>query len=88
MINVLGLRYKRVKQSDTRLDWFMFHKIQRMYSDIKNKEERNSAILLTSMSEQEENNRINKELKDSKYNDEKTNLSYKKRIILSDINQI
>ena len=27
MINVLGLRYKRVKQSDTRLDWFMFHKI-------------------------------------------------------------
>ena len=58
LIKVLGLRHNRAKQSDPTIAWFMFHKIYRMYSDIKNKEERNYAMLLTIISEQEESNKI------------------------------
>ena len=50
LIKVLGLIQKRKNQSDPRLAWFMLHKIYRMYSDIKNKEEINAAMILTSMS--------------------------------------
>ena len=52
MIKVSRLSHKRAKKSDPRLAWFMFHKIYHMYSNIKNKEVRNAAMLITSMSEQ------------------------------------
>ena len=48
-IKVSGLSHKRAKQCDLRLAWEMFHKIYHMYSDIKNKEETNVALLITSM---------------------------------------
>ena len=48
----------------------MFHNIYRMYSDINNKYEINVAMLLTSISEHEEDNKFNKELKDSGDNDD------------------
>ena len=51
IIKVSGLSHKRAKQCDTRLAWEMLHKIHRMYSVIKNKEEMNAALLLTSMSD-------------------------------------
>ena len=57
-IKVYGLRHKRAKQSDTRLAWEIFHKIYHMYSDIKNKEETNAALLLTSMSDHEDINKV------------------------------
>ena len=50
-INVSGLIHKRAKQCDPRLAWEMFHNIYHMYSDIKNKEEINAALLLNSMSD-------------------------------------
>ena len=46
IITVSGLSHKRAKQCDPRLAWEMFHKIYHMYSDIKNKEETNAALLL------------------------------------------
>ena len=60
MIQVLGLSHKRAKQSDPRIAWFIFHNIYYMYSDIKNKEDINYAMLLTSMSEHKESNKVNK----------------------------
>ena len=60
IINVLGLSHKRVKQFDPRLAWEMFHKIYHMCSDIKNKEEINSALLLTSMSDHKDINKVSK----------------------------
>ena len=48
----------------------MFHNIYHIYIDIKNKEEINVDILLTSMSTHEEANKINEELKDSRDNDD------------------
>ena len=59
MIKILGLSHKRAKQSDPRLAWFMFHKICQMYSDINNKEDRNSAMIIASMTEHEEANKVN-----------------------------
>ena len=38
----------------------MFHKIYHMYSDINNKEEKNAALLLTSMSDHEDINKVRK----------------------------
>ena len=38
MIKVLGLIHKSEKQSDTRLDWFMFQNIYNMYHYINKKE--------------------------------------------------
>ena len=60
MIKVLGLRHKREKKIDPRLSWLMFHNIYHIYSAINNKEERNAAVLLTSMSKHEKNNNANK----------------------------
>ena len=60
LIKVLGLSHKREKQNGPRLAWFTFHRIYCMFSDIKNKEEINSALLLTSMSEHKEVNKVNK----------------------------
>ena len=70
MMKVLGLTHKRANKSDPRLDWFMFLKINRMYSEIKNKEEINTAMLLTRISEHGESNKVNEELKNSRDNDE------------------
>ena len=60
MIKVLVLIYKGENKNDPRLTWFMFHRIYYMYSDIKNKEEQNTDMLLTSMSEHKEANIVNK----------------------------
>ena len=48
-IHVLGLSHKRAKKSDPRIAWFVFQNIYRIYHDINIKEERNAAILLTSI---------------------------------------
>ena len=37
MIQVLGLRHKKTKESDTNLDWLKFQEIYIMYYYIKNK---------------------------------------------------
>ena len=58
IINVLGLSHKRAKQYDPRLAWEMFHKIYHIYRDIKNKEKTNAALLLTSMSDHEDINKV------------------------------
>ena len=49
MIKVSGIIHRRAKKSDTRLNWMMFQNIYLMYRNIKEKEERNSTILLTSI---------------------------------------
>ena len=59
IIKVLGLIHKRETQSDPRLAWFMVQNIYRMYHNINNKEERDYAMLITSMSEQEEAKNLN-----------------------------
>ena len=59
MIKVTGLIHKRAKKSYLRLAWFMFHKIYRMFRDVKNKEERNATMLLTIFSEHEESKKVN-----------------------------
>ena len=66
----------------------MLHKIYRMYSDIKNKQERNYAMLLTSISKHEESNKVNKTLEDSRDNDDKNQPILKKMFTLSDINDV
>ena len=50
MVKFLGIINKRENKGDPSLAWFMFHKIYCMYSDIKNKEEINSYMLLIIMS--------------------------------------
>ena len=57
-MNVSGLFHKRSKKSDPGLAWEMFHKIYHMYSNIKNKEETNEALMLTSMSDQKDTNKV------------------------------
>ena len=54
----MGLIHKREKQYDPRLVWEMFHKTHHMYSDIKNKEEINGALLLTRMAYHKDINRV------------------------------
>ena len=75
-------------QSDPLLDWFMFHKIYYIYSDINNKEEQNTAMIITSMSEHEEANIINEELEDSRDNDDNNQPILQENIIPSDLNDI
>ena len=58
IIKVSGLSHKKAKQCDPRLAWEMFHKIHHMYSDIKNNEEINTSLLLTSMSDHENINKV------------------------------
>ena len=88
MIKVLGLIHKREKKSDPRIAWFMFHNIYLMYSDIKNKEEENSDMLLISISEHEQAKKVNEELEDSCDNDDNNQPILQKNIIPSDINDI
>ena len=59
-INISSLSHKREKQSDLRITWEMFHKIYYMYSDIMNKEEKNAALLLTSMLYHNDINKVSK----------------------------
>ena len=51
MIKILGLSHNSAKKSGPRFAWFMFHQIYCMYSDIKNKEEVNDDMIITSVSE-------------------------------------
>ena len=88
MITVSGLRQNREKQTDPSLAWFMFHKIYRVYSDIRKKEEINAAILLTSILEHEEANKVKEELEDSRDKDDNNQPILQKMIIPSDINYI
>ena len=53
----MGLSHKRAKKCGHRLVWEIFHMIYHMYSDIKNKEETNAALLLTIMSDHEDVNK-------------------------------
>ena len=57
-------------------------------SDIKNKEEINTAILLTSILEHEEANKVKEELEDSRDKDDNNQPILQKMIIPSDINYI
>ena len=59
-----------------------------MYSYIKNKEELNTAMLLTSMSEHKESNIVNKELEDLRDHYDKNQPILKGNIIPSDLNDI
>ena len=88
MIKGLGIRNKRVKQSDPRLAWFMFQNIYRMYLFINNKEETNEDILLTSMSVQKESNKANKKHKYLRDNNENNQPLLLQIIIFSDLNGI
>ena len=88
MIKNLVLRHKRSKQSNHRIAWLIFHKIYCMYIDINNKEEINAAMLLTSMSEHKESNKLNEETEDSCDNDDKNQPILKKMIVPPDINDI
>ena len=88
MIKVSGLSHNRAKQIDPRLSWLMFHRIYCIYSDIKKKEDINSSMLLTSMSEHEEANKFNEELKDSRDKDDNNQPILQKTIIPYDLNCI
>ena len=66
----------------------MFHKIYQMYSDIKNRKEKNAAMIITGMPEHEEANKVKKEIEDSRDNDDNNQPILQKIIIPSDINDI
>ena len=59
-----------------------------MNIDIKNKEEINAPMLLTSMSEHKEANKVNKELEDSRHNDDNNQTFLQKMTIRSNLNYI
>ena len=59
----------------------MFHNIHHMYSDIKNKEEINAALLLTSMSDHEDINKVSETKVNSHENNHRT-------IVPPDLHQI
>ena len=59
----------------------MFHKIHHMYSDIKNKEEINVALLLTRMSDNEDINKVSETKLNSHENHHRT-------IVPPDLHQI
>ena len=59
-----------------------------MYSDINNKEERNAAMLLTSISEHKESRKVSKEIDGSRDNYDNNQPILKKIIIPSYINDI
>ena len=52
----------------------MFHKIRHMYSDIKNKEEINAALLLTRISDHEDINKVSETKVNSHDNHHRTNV--------------
>ena len=85
---ISGLIHKREKQSDPMTTRFMLHKTYHMYGDTMNKEQRNSTMLITSMSEHEEAKKVNEELEDSRDNDDGNQPILQKMIIPSDLNYI
>ena len=66
----------------------MFHKIYQMYSDIKNRKEKNAAMIITGMPEHEEANKVKKEIEDSRDNDDNNQPILQKMIIPSDLSDI
>ena len=68
MIKVSGIIHRRENKSDTRLAWIIPQNIFLMYCNTNNKEEWNSVILLTSMSENIEANKQNNKVEDSQGN--------------------
>ena len=60
MIRVSVRIHKRGNQSDPRLASLMLQKVYLVYRDINNKEEINAPMLLTSMSEHEQTNKVYK----------------------------
>ena len=77
----MGLSHKREKQYDLRLAWEIFHRIYHMYSDIKNKEEINAALLLTSVPYHEDINKVRKTTVNSHEN-------HHRKIVPPDLHQI
>ena len=59
MIQVSYLIHKRATQSDLRIAYLMSQKIYTMYCNVKKKEETNVTMLLTSMLEHEQYNKVN-----------------------------
>ena len=51
MIKVSGLRHKRAYKIDPGISWIIIQKIYLMHQYIDNKEESNTDMLITSMSE-------------------------------------
>ena len=88
MIKVSGLSHKREKQRDPRIACIMFQNIYLMYRDINNKEERSSAMIITSMSEHEQSKKLNKELGDTRDNTENNQKFLQNMNIPSDLNGI
>ena len=71
-IKVSGLSHKRANKSDPRLAQEIFHKIYHMYGNINNTEEKNTALLLTSMSYYKYTNKVyqnNSKLHDNHQNE-------------------
>ena len=60
MIKFSGIIHKRGNQSNPRLAWLVFSNIYILYHYIKNKEESNAAVILTSMTEHEQPRKLNK----------------------------
>ena len=88
IIQVLVLSHKREKQCDPRLAWEMFHKIYHIYSDIKNKEEINASLLLTSMSDHENINKVSEITGNSHKNHHNEDPFQIRTIVPPDLHQI
>ena len=66
----------------------MIQNIYLIYWGIKNNEERNAAMLITSLSEQEQANKVNEELDESRDNAEKNKTFFQNMNITSNVNDI
>ena len=66
----------------------MIQNIYLIYRGIKNNEERNAAMLITSLSEQEQANKVNEELDESRDNAEKNKTFFQNMNITSNVNDI
>ena len=73
MIKLLGIRQNKAIQIKPIMAWLMFQIICLLYHNIKNKEEINTMMLLTSMSENIQVNKQNETFEDSKGKTEKFN---------------
>ena len=87
-IKVSGLGHKRENQSDTKLAWEIFHKIYHMYSDIKNKDETNAALLLTIMSDHKYMKKVSKKTVNSHGNHQNESPFQVRTFIPPDLHQI
>ena len=66
----------------------MFHKIYHLYSDIKNKEEKNTDLMLTSISDHEDINKVSKTKLISHGNHHNKYPFQVRTIVLPDLHQI